>query len=49
MGAVDEAPRAVGSSAPIAQAAEDLGIPTDGRSEQELKDLIRERVTGEPN
>ncbi len=45
----DESPRAVESSTPITQAAENLGIPIDGRSEQELKDLIKERVTGEPN
>ena len=44
---VDEAPKSVGSSSPITQAAENLDIPTDGRSEQELKVLIKERVTGE--
>lgn len=32
---------------PIQQAATELGIETAGRSEQELKDLIRMRVTGE--
>jgi sec-independent protein translocase protein TatA len=46
---VDEAPNVVESRSPITQAAEDLGIQTEGRSEQELKALIKERVTGEPN
>jgi sec-independent protein translocase protein TatA len=46
---VDEAPKPVQSSSPITQAAENLGIPTEGRSEQELKAQIKERVTGEPN
>lgn len=34
-------------SSPIRQAATELGIETAGRSDQELKDLIRMRVTGE--
>jgi sec-independent protein translocase protein TatA len=46
---VDEAPKSVESRSPITQAAENLGIPTEGRSEQELKAMIKERVTGEPN
>lgn len=46
---VDEAPRSVESSSPITQAAKNLGIPTEGRSEHELKAMIKERVTGEPN
>ena len=46
---VDEAPKSVESISPITQAAENLGIPTEGRSEQELKVLIKERVTGELN
>ncbi len=32
---------------PIRQAATELGIETAGRSDQELKELIRIRVTGE--
>ncbi len=37
---------AVGDS-PIRQAATELGIETAGRSDQELKELIRRRVTGD--
>lgn len=32
---------------PIRQAATEFGISTDGRSDQDLKELIRKRVTGE--
>jgi len=32
---------------PIHQAATEFGISTDGRSDQELKELLRKRVTGE--
>jgi TatA/E family protein of Tat protein translocase len=32
---------------PIRQAATELGIETDGRSDPELKEQIRRRVTGE--
>ena len=46
---VDEAPISTVTNSPIIQTAEDMGIPTEGRSEQELKVLIKERVTGEPN
>jgi len=46
---IDEALTSPVTNSPIIQAAEDMGIPTEGRSEQELKALIRERVTGEPN
>ena len=46
---VDAAPKSVESNSPLTQAAENLGIPIEGRSEQELKVMIKERVTGEPN
>jgi sec-independent protein translocase protein TatA len=42
----DDEPGASHTS-PIVQAAEAFGITTEGRSELELKDLIRQRVTGE--
>lgn len=35
------------SVSPIRQAARDLGIPSDGRSDEELKGLIRAHVTGQ--
>ncbi|UCC94191.1 MAG: twin-arginine translocase TatA/TatE family subunit [Thermoplasmata archaeon] len=35
------------TSSPIKQAATEFGIETEGRSDQELKEAIRKRVTGE--
>ncbi len=37
----------VEASSPIRDAARELGIETQGRSEAELKELIKARVTGE--
>lgn len=42
-----QAPSREKASSPIRDAARELGIETEGRSEAELKELIKARVTGE--